>query len=100
MKTYDFPVWGTQGGGLVREVDGKYLFVEAPKDFPELTVGSEMPEEWGLAAANDLALNECREINDGFDEFFEIAFGMHERGEVSLATIGSFFPEEVKARAR
>ena len=56
---YDFAVYGTQGGGLVREVDGTFIFVEAPSDFPELTVGSEMPEEWGTAAANNLAHREA-----------------------------------------
>lgn len=52
---YNFPVWGTQGGGLVREVGGKHFFVEAPPEFPELGVGDEMPEGWDTIPANDLA---------------------------------------------
>lgn len=52
---YNFPVYGTQGGGLVREVGEKFIFVEAPPDFQNLTVGSEMPDEWGTVPANELA---------------------------------------------
>lgn len=52
---YDFPVFGTQGGGLVREMNGEYVFVEAPTQFPELTVGSKLPEMWDIAPANRLA---------------------------------------------
>lgn len=57
-KKYRFPIWGTQGGGLVREVNGAYVFVEPPPDFPNLTVGAIMPSEWGIAPANDLARRE------------------------------------------
>lgn len=54
-RDYDFPVWGTQGGGLVREVSpNRYIFVEAP-DCPGLGVGDYMPEMWGVEPANDLA---------------------------------------------
>jgi hypothetical protein len=57
---YDFPVWGTQGGGLARRRgDGKYFFVTEPK-CPGLAVGDQVPEEWGLAAAN----TEAREDDD------------------------------------
>ena len=47
-KSYNFPVWGTQGGGLVREVErgrDRYIFVEKP-DCPGLDVGDFMPDEW------------------------------------------------------
>ncbi len=50
-QEYNYPVWGTQGGGLVREVGGKYIFIEKP-DCPGLDIGDEMPEEWGIASAN------------------------------------------------
>ena len=53
-RSYDYPVWGTQGGGLVREVNGVYIFVEKP-DCPGLDVGDEMPKEWGIAPTNNLA---------------------------------------------
>mgnify|MGYP007077527449 CR=1 FL=1 len=53
-RTYDYPVWGTQGGGLVREVGSVYIFVEKP-DCPGLDVGDTMPEEWGITPANDVA---------------------------------------------
>lgn len=53
-RTYRFPVWGTQGGGLVREVGGKYIFVEKP-NCPGLDVGDELPEMWDLIPANSMA---------------------------------------------
>lgn len=56
-KTYNFPVWGTQGGGLVREVQGKHIFVEEP-DCPALNIGDEMPEEWDVVPANAAAWRE------------------------------------------
>lgn len=65
-RTYKFPVWGTQGGGLVREANGMYVFVEAPTDFPELGVGDELPEQWSLAPANELARAEM-ERDDPLD---------------------------------
>ena len=64
MSNYDFPVFGTQGGGLVREVNGKYIFVEKPQ-CPGLDVGDEMPDEWGIAPANLAASQEME------DELFQ-----------------------------
>jgi hypothetical protein len=56
---YKFPVWGTQGGGLVREVGrNRFIFVEAPPAGMGLTVGDEMPEQWGIIPANQLAIVE------------------------------------------
>lgn len=63
-RTYRFPVWGTQGGGLVREVHGTYVFVKKP-DCPGLDVGDEMPEEWGVIPANAAARREV-EAEFGF----------------------------------
>ena len=55
MGQYNFPVWGTQGGGLVREIGrDRYIFVEKP-DCPGLDVGDYMPEEWGIIPANQSA---------------------------------------------
>jgi len=59
-RQYNYPVFGTQGGGLVREVNGTYIFVEKP-DCPGLEVGDEMPEEWGIIAANDRAMTQIQE---------------------------------------
>jgi len=56
-RNYSYPVYGTQGGGLVREVGGTFIFVTKP-DCPGLDVGDEMPEEWGIVAANKLAQEE------------------------------------------
>lgn len=56
-RTYDYPVWGTQGGGLVRACGDRYIFVTKP-DCPGLDVGDFMPDEWGIVPANDLAWQE------------------------------------------
>ena len=53
-REYKYPVWGTQGGGLVREVNGACIFVEKP-DCAGLDVGDEMPKEWDLIPANHRA---------------------------------------------
>ena len=53
-REYNFPVFGTQGGGLVREVKGQFIFVTKP-DCPGLDVGDEMPAEWDYQPANKLA---------------------------------------------
>ena len=54
---FPFPVWGTQGGGLVREAgtSGVYHFVQAPEPDMNLGVGDTMPREWGIAPANTAA---------------------------------------------
>ena len=71
-RVYNFPVWGTQGGGLVREVgSNRYIFVEKP-DCPGLDVGDYMPEEWGIAPANQTArdeINEGEEINEYYRSY-------------------------------
>jgi len=92
-EKYDFAVYGTQGGGLVRWVNGAYVFIERPKDFPELTVGSFMPSEWDIIPANDAAhmeINEAEDFNRGLNDFFDVAFEKVERGEMSLKQIGKF----------
>jgi hypothetical protein len=56
-RDYNYPVFGTQGGGLVREVSQNpfsYVFVEKP-DCPGLDVGDTMPKEWDLIPANQAA---------------------------------------------
>lgn len=101
MTKYPFPVWGTQGGGLVRQVGNKFIFVEAPENFPDIAVGSEMHPMWDLIPANEAARNDGLEQDDfdrGMDEFFDAAFRLAEKGEIPLSTIGDFFPEEVKNR--
>ena len=64
-RVYNFPVYGTQGGGLVREVaPNLFEFVEKP-NCPGLEVGDFMPEEWSIVPANQHA----REVLD--QEMFE-----------------------------
>ena len=58
MKEHDFPVYGTQGGGLAREVNGTYVFVTKP-NCPGLGVGDVVPREWDLQPANAAARQEC-----------------------------------------
>ena len=56
--TFPFPVWRTQGGGLVSDEHkgGVYRFVEAPELGMNLKVGDPMPAEWGIAPANTAAM--------------------------------------------
>ncbi len=63
-RVFGYPVWVTQGGGLVREIAEKYYFVEKP-DCPGLDVGDEMPGEWGVFPANDLAREEVAKNDEG-----------------------------------
>lgn len=96
---YGFPIWGTQGGGLVREVNGVYVFVIAPPNCPGLGVGDTMPDEWGITPANEAAHDEVRWTDEDrrvFEEdsdlFFGKLFEMESQGEISLADIRGFFP--------
>jgi hypothetical protein len=73
-REYNFPVWATQGGGLVREVSRnpyRYIFVEAPPKGMGLSVGDFMPEEWDLIPANKLARDiiEDEQFGDKSDEY-------------------------------
>lgn len=59
-KEYNFPVYGTQGGGLAKYEGNTLVWVEPPtEDFPDMKVGDPIPEEWGTAAANQRAQNEA-----------------------------------------
>lgn len=71
-SSYPFPVYGIQGGGLVKEVaPDLYQFVEAPESCPGLEVGDFMPKEWGIASVNEAARQvEFNEESDWSDEFF------------------------------
>ena len=54
-EKYKFPVYGTQGGGLVREMAlGLCVFIEEPVG-SGLKVGDTMPQEWSVVPANELA---------------------------------------------
>ena len=57
IRDYNYPVYGTQGGGLAREVNGTFIFVEKPT-CPGLDVGDEVPHEWGIISANRLAIRQ------------------------------------------
>ena len=63
LEDYRYPVWGTQGGGLAREVNGVFIFIKDP-GCPGLGVGDEVPQEWGLQPANQLAREEDQEEPD------------------------------------
>ena len=68
-REYNFPVFGTQGGGLVREVGrNQYIFVEAPPAGMGLGIGDHMPEQWGIIAANDAAFRMIDEEQFGADD--------------------------------
>ena len=99
-EQYNFPVYGTQGGGLARDVNGILVFVEKPDGCPELGVGDEVPCEWDIQPANRLAREEAfdqdDELNRGFDDFFDTAFEMVHRGELSMGELEQFFPLKVR----
>ena len=80
QKTYNFPVFGTQGGGLVRELKTnsgyKYIFVEAPPQGMGLGIGDFMPEQWDIIPANKQAREAIKEDqfgNDEVDDLFDLA---------------------------
>lgn len=56
-STYPYAVFGTQGGGLVRQQGERYVFVEEPTG-SGLDVGDTIPEEWGIVPANEAARRE------------------------------------------
>ena len=64
-REYKYPVWGTQDGGLVRQVNGTYVFVERP-DCSGLDVGDTMPDEWGVVPANRHARDEMDRSEQSF----------------------------------
>ncbi|MDO8590191.1 MAG: hypothetical protein Q7R69_02870 [bacterium] len=55
--TYNFGIYGTQGGGLARKVGETYIFVTKP-DCPGLGIGDDVPREWDLVPANAQAVTE------------------------------------------
>jgi hypothetical protein len=57
-KTYDFPVYATQGGGLARRSGDTYIFEESPPPEMGLGVGDVVPREWDLIPANSAAEEE------------------------------------------
>jgi len=66
VRDYNFPVYYTQGGGLVREVEVadecyEYVFVEAPPSEFGLVVGDFMPKEWDIIPANEPARKQLDE---------------------------------------
>lgn len=73
VKEYPFPVWATQGGGLVQEVTPNvFIFVEAPPEGFGLGIGDFMPKEWDYLPANKLAQEALtQEREDLTDEIIE-----------------------------
>ncbi len=52
---HDYPVYGTQGGGLARQSGNGFIFVEDPAPGTGLKAGDEVPAEWSVAPANTAA---------------------------------------------
>ena len=106
-RAYNYSVWATQGGGLVREVNGTYIFVEK-SDCPGLDVGDEMPVEWGIIPANSYARNDMdrhewsSDDQAIFDADIEIMFDMlfddAAAGKISYDHVARFFPKDVRER--
>jgi len=65
MTSRNYPIWGTQGGGLVREIGNRFFFIEKP-DCPGLNVGDKMPEQWGVIPANQHARYEMEDEDWSF----------------------------------
>lgn len=59
-KQKQYPVYATQGGGLVRPVDDTFVFITS-SNVPGLEVGDIMPTEWGIIPANKWAMEEINE---------------------------------------
>ena len=100
-EDFRFPVFGTQGGGLARKFGNTLIFVTKP-DCPGLDVGDTVPEEWDFQPANKAARyqidDEQADLDQGFSDFFNMAFDMADHGKISLDQVGQFFPAEVVAR--
>ncbi|MEK7602406.1 MAG: hypothetical protein AAB472_02880 [Patescibacteria group bacterium] len=101
VEGYDFAVWGTQGGGLVRwnAESRRYVFVTTP-NCPGLNVGDEMPEEWDVIAANREARRASEEALDfqiGLSEFYDVLFAKIDDGSVTLNQAERFFPKDVRS---
>lgn len=93
QRIYDYPVYGTQGGGLVRFIEGKAYFVEKP-DCPGVDVGDQMHEEWDVQPANELARQEVEdshEFGHDIDLFFDIAIGGVMEGRIPPERVDKFF---------
>jgi len=107
MKAYPYPVWATQGGGLARQMGKTFIFIEKP-DCPGLDVGDDVPEEWDLQPVNEPARNETEDpysdfydqalFDEGVDELFNGLFEKYDAGEIDLATVRSFFPDEIQKK--
>ena len=92
---YDYPVWGTQGGGLVKKTrSGVFVFIEAPTNVANVSVGDEMPRSWGTFPANTSARNYDRDqarFNEGLDQFFETLLEQVDEGKVGIGQADRFF---------
>lgn len=99
-RRYDFPVWETQGGGLVRRRGDSYYFVEIPETGGHKVKG-EMPTDWQVIPHNNLARiadgldpldgDEFPDVDPTFDAAFDTRLMSVETGETSLDELGDFF---------
>jgi len=69
-QTFNFSVYGTQGGSCARMVNGIAIFVTKP-NCPGLDVGDEVPLNWDLQPTNKLARDviQDRDIDGGESSF-------------------------------
>lgn len=63
MVEKNYPIYATQGGGTVRKMGGRFIFIEAPPNIPSLGIGDEMPSEWGITPINNAA---CQSLEEEF----------------------------------
>lgn len=67
-EQFPFPVYATQGGGLVKEIAGSgvYRFV-TDTGIPGYGIGETMPADWSTFPANRLAREMAKEQADELD---------------------------------
>lgn len=97
-ESYGCAVYQTRFNGLVRWVDGVYVFVEKP-DCPGLDIGDDMPKEWHVTPANERAreaADEAREFELSLNEFFDLVFEKVDGGDMTLEQVGDLFPKKVR----
>jgi hypothetical protein len=59
--SFPYPVWGTDHGGLVRKMNGRFVFLEAP-NHSGLAFGDPLPSGWTIHPANEAA-KQADEVN-------------------------------------
>jgi hypothetical protein len=55
------PIFATQGGGYAVYEGGRYVWHSEIPSFVNAQVGDPIPEEWGVVAVNEAAIDEVEE---------------------------------------